>query len=400
MTSARETSPDNNRRPVYLDKNLLIIFAVTLMGLLGVSSITPAFPKIAKELNISPQDIALLVTVFTFPSIVLTPILGVLADRFGRKKILVPSLILFGIAGVACAFAHDFNVLLILRFLQGIGAASLNSLNVTIIGDLYSGQERTAAMGYNASVGSIGTSSYPVLGGAIAGLGWNYPFMLPILAIPIGLLVLFSLNSPEPRSQQNFLEYLRAAVGNFKNRQFFGLFFSTVVTFILLMGSMVSFMPLLMGNSFQASTLTIGIILASMSFTITLASLQLGRLARKFSESTLIIASFVFYAIALASVPFIHSLWLLLIPTLIFGMGLGIGFPSIQTVLAELTPKEYLAAAMSLNGTFLGVGQTVGPMLMGFAFGIWGMSGVFYSGASLAITTILVFRFCTRRSLI
>ncbi len=397
MTSARETSPDNNRRPVYLDKNLLIIFAVTLMGLLGVSSITPAFPKIAKELNISPQDIALLVTVFTFPSIVLTPILGVLADRFGRKKILVPSLILFGIAGVACAFARDFNVLLILRFLQGIGAASLNSLNVTIIGDLYSGQERTAAMGYNASVGSIGTSSYPVLGGAIAGWGWNYPFMLPILAVPIGLLVLFSLKSPEPRSQQNFLEYLRAAVGNFKNRQFFGLFFSTVVTFILLMGSLVSFMPLLMGDAFQASTLTIGIILASMSATITIASLQLGRLARKFSESTLIIASFVFYAIALAIIPFIHSLWLLLIPTLIFGIGLGIGFPSIQTVLAELTPKEYLAAAMSLNGTFLGVGQTVGPMLMGFAFGSWGMSGVFYSGASLAITTILVFRFCTGR---
>jgi MFS family permease len=397
MTSARETSPDNNRRPVYLDKNLLIIFAVTLMGLLGVSSITPAFPKIAKELNISPQDIALLVTVFTFPSIVLTPILGVLADRFGRKKILVPSLILFGIAGVACAFAHDFNLLLILRFLQGIGAASLNSLNVTIIGDLYSGQERTAAMGYNASVGSIGTSSYPVLGGAIAGWGWNYPFMLPILAVPIGLLVLFSLKSPEPRSQQNFLEYLRAAVGNFKNRQFFGLFFSTVVTFILLMGSLVSFMPLLMGDAFQASTLTIGIILASMSATITIASLQLGRLARKFSESTLIIASFVFYAIALAIIPFIHSLWLLLIPTLIFGIGLGIGFPSIQTVLAELTPKEYLAAAMSLNGTFLGVGQTVGPMLMGFAFGSWGMSGVFYSGASLAITTILVFRFCTGR---
>jgi MFS family permease len=397
MTSARETSPDNNRRPVYLDKNLLIIFAVTLMGLLGVSSITPAFPKIAKELNISPQDIALLITVFTFPSIVLTPILGVLADRFGRKKILVPSLILFGIAGVACAFAHDFNLLLLLRFLQGIGAASLNSLNVTIIGDLYSGQERTAAMGYNASVGSIGTSSYPVLGGAIAGLGWHYPFMLPILAIPIGLLVLFSLKSPEPRSDQNFLEYLRAAVGNFKNRQFFGLFFCTVVTFILLMGSMVSFMPLLMGDAFKASTFTIGIILASMSATITLASLQLGRLARKFSERTLIIASFVFFAVALAIIPFISSLWLLLIPTLIFGIGLGIGFPSIQTVLAELTPKEYLAAAMSLNGTFLGVGQTVGPMLMGFAFGIWGMSGVFYLSASIAITTILVFRLCTGR---
>lgn len=84
-----------------------------------------------------------------------------LADRYGRKKILVPSLMLFGIAGGACMFTRDYHILLICRFFQGTGAASLGALNVTVIGDLYSGKERTTAMGYNASVLSIGTATYP-----------------------------------------------------------------------------------------------------------------------------------------------------------------------------------------------------------------------------------------------
>ncbi|MBC1222992.1 MFS transporter [Nostoc sp. UCD121] len=395
MDSIERISQGKKRTPVYLDKNLLIIFGITLMGILGVSSITPTFPKLAQELNVPPQDIGLLVTVFTLPSILLTPILGILADRLGRKKILVPSLMLFGIAGVACAFVRDFNLLLILRFIEGMGAASLNSLNVTLIGDLYSGKERTAAMGYNASVSSIGTATYPTIGGATAVMGWNYPFMLPILAIPIGLLVLFSLNNPEPKSKQNFNEYLRNAWGSVSNRQFFGIFFSTVATFMLLYGAYVTYLPLLIKDSFNASAFTIGIILSSMSATITLTSLQLGRLTKKFSKRTLIRASFVIFALALGIVPFIHSLWLLLISTMIFGIGLGIGFPSIQTLLAELAPKEYLAAVMSINGTFLGFGQTLGPLLMGAAFGIWGINSVFYVSASLSIATLLVFRRCS-----
>ncbi|ARV57820.1 MFS transporter [Nostocales cyanobacterium HT-58-2] len=395
MNLVGKSGEGKNRRPAYQDKNLLIILSITLMGILGISSITPAFPKIAQQLNVPPQNVGLLITALTFPSIVLTPIFGVLADRFGRKKVLVPSLILFGIAGVACAFQTNFNLLLILRFFQGIGAASLNSLNVTLIGDLYSGRERITAMGYSASIGSIGTAIYPTIGGALAGLGWNYPFMLPILAIPIGLLVWFSLKNPEPKSHLNFIEYLKMALGNFKNRSFFGLFVSTVATFVLLYGAYVTYLPILMGNAFKASTLMIGIILTSMSTTITITSLLLGRLTRKFSQTDLIQVSFIFYAIALAIIPFIHHFWLLLIPTMIFGIGLGIGFPTIQTRITELTPREYLAAVMSINGMFIGLGQTLGPMLMGGAFSIWGMTGVFGTAASLSIAILFVFKRCS-----
>ncbi len=390
-----DTGSQQKKSKLYLERNFLIICAVALMAVLGVSSVTPAFPKLAQALNINPKNIGLLVTAFTLPTLVLGPVIGVLADRLGRKKIIVPSLFLFGIAGTACAFARDFNLLLLLRLLQGIGAASLLSLSITLIGDLYTGDRRATAMGYNASVTSIGTALYPTIGGALATIGWYYPFMLPLAAIPIGLLVLFALKNPEPQGERNLQEYLRNAGKVLKNRQLAGLFIASAANFILLYGAYVTYLPQLITDTFKAPPATIGLILSSVSVAITLTSSQLGRLARRFSETTLIRASFVCYALALFIVPFVPNIWLLLIPTTIFGIGLGIGFPSIQTLLAELAPREYLATVMSVNGTFFGLGQTLGPLLMGLAFGIGGISSVFYAGVGFAIATLVVFRYCT-----
>jgi ACDE family multidrug resistance protein len=163
-------------RPLYLNKNLLIIFSITLLGVMGVASITPAFPEIATHFQIPYKKVGWLITVFTLPGIALTPVLGVLADRYGRKTILAPALFLFALAGFACSQVNDFETLIVLRFIQGIGAASLGSLNVTLIGDIFKNEQRPAAMGYNASVLSLGTAAYPAIGGALTMISWNFPF--------------------------------------------------------------------------------------------------------------------------------------------------------------------------------------------------------------------------------
>lgn len=385
MKSARQ-------RPLYLDPNLQLIFGVTLSAVMGVSSITPVFPAMARELDIPVHSVGLLITVFTLPGIFLAPVLGVLADLWGRKRILVPALMLFGIAGGACGFVRDFNLLLILRFLQGVGAASLASLNVTIIGDLYSGNELAAAMGYNATVLNIGTASYPAIGGILATLGWFYPFFLPFIAIPMGFLVLFSLKNPGPKNRQGLKVYLGNAWKGIKSRQILILFLTSIVTFIILYGPYLTYLPILLSHSFQASSFTIGIIMSIMSLTTAVSSSQLGRLSKRYSHKTLLLSAFIFYAVALVIIPFIHSLWLLPLPIIIFGMGHGMTYPNIQTLLAALAPSENRGAFMSINGMVLRLGQTLGPVLMGIVLLGWGIQGVFYAGAvcSMAMSMLLV----------
>lgn len=395
MQPASLDSQPESPKPFYSDTNFQIICAVSLIAVLGVASVTPTFPKLALALNVDPKNLGLLVTAFTFPTVILGPFIGILADRLGRKKIIVPSLFLFGLAGTACALARDFNLLLFLRFLQGIGAASLLSLSITLIGDLYAAGRRTTAMGYNASVTSIGTACYPTIGGLLATFGWYYPFLLPIVAIPIGLLVLFVLKNPEPQGERNLKEYLKNALQALQNRKLAGLFIGSAANFVLLYGAYVTYLPQLISQTFKAPPATIGLLLSSVSVAITITSSQLGRLSRKYNSTTLIRASFILYALALLIVPLVSNIWLLLIPTTIFGIGLGIGAPSIQTRLTEIAPKQYLATILSVNGTFFGLGQTTGPLLMLVAFSFGGINSVFYAGTLFAILTLVVFRYCT-----
>jgi len=126
-------------------------------------------------------------------------------------------LLLFGIAGGACSLARDFNTLLAFRFLQGIGAASLGSLTITIIGDLYSERYRAKAMGYNASICSIGTAIAPIIGGALAALAWFVPFAISVIAVPVGIIALFSLKNPEPKKHQDFKQHLSNVYLGIKN---------------------------------------------------------------------------------------------------------------------------------------------------------------------------------------
>ncbi|MFQ5679434.1 MAG: MFS transporter [Gemmatimonadota bacterium] len=370
--------------PLYRDPNLLVIFAVTLSAVLSVSSLTPAFPKIARALEISPQSIGLLISAFTVPGVLLTPVLGVLADRWGRKRILVPSLLLYGIAGGACGLARDFEILLGLRFLQGVGAASLGTLNVTLIGDLYSGTARTAAMGYNSSVLSAGTASWPAIGGALATLAWYAPFFLPLLALPVAFLVLLRLENPEPDGGQELRAYLAAVGRSLRSVRTIGLFAASTVTFILIFGPYLAYLPVLIDRSFAASSFTIGIIMSSASLASGLSASQLGRVSRHISEKTLVVLGYAAYVAVFLCIPLAGHLWLLLLPAVVFGFANGLAIPSIFTLLVGLAPGRQRAAFMSVNGMVLRLGQTLGPLLAGLLVAMAGTEAAFFGGAVLA----------------
>ena len=371
------------------DPNLLAIFGVTLMAILGVASVAPAFPKAVAELGISMQSVGLLITAFTLPGVVLAPVLGVLADRWGRRRILVPSLFLFGIAGGACGFIESFPVIVALRFVQGVGAASLGVLPVTIIGDLYPGRRRAAAMGYNASVLSVGTGMFPMIGGALAGIAWYFPFMLAFLAIPIGLLVIVALRNPEPRSEAKLSDYLRGVWSTIAERRAIALLIAITALFIVLYGSFLTYFPLLLGVEFGAPPATIGIIMAAMSFTTAAVSSQLGRLTRWTSELSLLRAAFVMYAVALLMVPLMPGTWFCLIPVVVYGLGHGVAIPSQMTLQAHLAPPEQRAAIMSAFGMVLRLGQTLGPLVIGLFYAAGSMDATFHGGAVVALIGFL-----------
>ena len=374
---------------IYTDRHLSIVIGITLMAILGSSSIGPVLPTIADDFSIPNEQIGLVITVFVVPIAIGTPISGVLADRFGRKQILVPSLLLFAIAGVACAFATDFRTLLELRFLQGVGAAPLESLALTLISDLYAGKMLTAAMGFNGSAIGISLAIYPLISGGLTTLGWRYPFLLSLAAIPIALLALFVLKIPQLPKQQNFnlKTYWRNIGRSLNDRRVTGLLFAVIALFILLFGPYFTYIPIVASDTLGASAVTIGIIQATMALSLAFVSSQIALFPEYLSEISLIKVSFIVYSLALIVTPALHNVWLLMIPSALFGAAHGMCFPSTQALLGQLAPERYRAGFMAVNATALSAAQALGPLLAGGAFFIWGIKGVFIGGASFALVT-------------
>ena len=375
----------SKERTFAIEKNQIIIFGVTLIAVMGIASITPAFPGIIRYFGISTQQVGWLIAAFTLPGIFLTPLSGILADRFGRKLVLVPSLFIFGIAGFVCSFMRDFHSLLVFLFIKGIGAAGLSSINITLIGDLYSGEKRTALMGYNASILSIGTAAYPALGGFIAAFGWHYIFYLPLLALPLGIFVIFGLNNPEPKDHQGIGEYFRRIWKNINQRSVWGLFLVNMLVFVLLYGSYLTYFPILLSERLQASSVRIGLMMSIMSLVTATTSSQLGRINKRFQSKTILLFGASFYFLSMLSLLISQSWIQVVVSVIVFGLGHGLLVPSIQNLLVGFTSIKERAAFMSVNSMVLRIGQTIGPLLIGAFYTIGNLQASFIAGAIVAL---------------
>jgi MFS family permease len=367
--------------------------------MMGVGSLTPVFPSVMEQFAISSQEVGLLISMYTLPGIFLAPVTGLLADRYGRKKVLVPSLLLFAAAGTACAFAPDFEALLALRVLQGCGGAALQGLNNTVIGDLYTGRERMEAIGYNASVQNLATLTNPLLGGLVALAGWFYPFFIPLLALPVAWFVAFHLESREPPSKrQSMAQYLGGAMKGIGTRPMIALFIGHFVSVMISFGVLMVYIALLMSERFGASPLDIGIVVAASSIVGTLVSTQAGPISRVMTPRQMIVAGFLLSSVGVALNLVMPGLWLLLIPAFIKGVSQGIMNPPMYMLLLEGAPASSRAGIMALNGSLHRIGQTIAPLFFGICYAVGGMDAVFHVGAAmLAVAALAMWPMLERR---
>ena len=390
--------------PLFKQRRLYVIFSITIIAVMGVASITPALPKMAEALELSQSEIGWMISVFTLPGVFLTPITGIIADRFGRKKVLFPSLLLFAVAGFSLYFVSDFKLMLLFRFMQGIGAASLPSLNTTLIGDFYHGKERPAAMGYNASVLSMATASYPLIGGLMAGIGWNFPFLLPLLAIPVAFFLYFGIKEPAIKKPTSIKQYFRAMGQTLFDKEIITIFILGIFTFIIMYGAFITYLPFLLHEKFALSAPQIGLMASIGSLASIIVATQIGKLTQRVGSITLLKIAFILYIIVNIVFPYLNLLFLFIVPILLFGTAQALNMPSLQTMLANKAPDHLRGAFMSLNGMNLRLGQTLGPLIIGLGYTFYGLKGgyLLISGIGLVglIMMFLVFNRNSKKNLL
>ena len=193
------TSPDVDPRRWWI---LAALCSVLLLVGLDLTILNVAVPVIGSDLDASAGQLQWIINGYTVVLAALLLPVGQLGDRYGRKRLLLAGLVVFGIASLLCAFATTPGVLILGRGLLGMGAAFLNTLGLAVLVAVFPPEERPRAIGIQAAAVSAGMPLGPIVGGfLLEHFRWGSVFLLnlPLVLIAFAALAVLVRESRSNR---------------------------------------------------------------------------------------------------------------------------------------------------------------------------------------------------------
>ena len=368
------------------DKNLLLLLGAVMFAVTGGSLVGPILPEMLDLKGATHKNIGLALSAYTFCAMVATPLLGPVADRFGRKSVIVPSVMLFGLGGLLITFTRSFWLVLVWRALQGIGVGGMMNTVVAAIGDMFEEPARSRAMGYRVTVQSLTNATIPFVSGAIATMAWFLPFYIHAAAIILSPLAAWKLK--EPAGSGKTQQYMVKALRSLANARAIWLFFSNFMGFVLLYGIVV-YMPILVVQQFGLSTLHSGLAISAAAGVSALTAAQSGRVSVVLSEEVRVFLGFIGCGLSHLLVGFAGSYPLLLLCMAVWGLGFGTLMPTLNAAAAGLVPTELRAGVLSVFTLLIYLGQTVSPPFFAFFVKDAVVRTSFFAGAAVTLLPLL-----------
>ena len=354
-------------------RDLLALASVPMMMTLGNSMLVPVLPTIEKEINITPFQSSMIISIYSIISIFFVPIAGFLSDRFGRKKILIPGLIIAGVGGVVSGLAavlmhKPYYLILAGRFIQGLGAAGAFPVVIPTVGDMYSDdKEISKGLGIIETSNTAGKVLSPVLGSLLAALVWFAPFwFIPLFSLVSIILVAIFVNVPktDDESKENFRDFIERIRKIFteKGKWLFVVFFSGFVCMFVYF-SFLFYLSSILENEFGIGPVKRGFIIAIPLSILCIASFVIGKVIGKNSmlmRNIAITGSFVSSAGLFAMMLFDGLTAQIAILSAV-AAGTGAILPAIDALITEGIEKEHRGTITSLFSSARMLGVTAGP---------------------------------------
>ncbi len=388
MTStdtASNSSAESKLTSPWRSPTVQIVLAATLLAPLGVPLVSPTLPAFRDAFGISDAQASLLISTYFLVGIVLSPFIGMLADRIGRRTVLISCLVVFSLSGGAIVVAPSYEAVLALRIVGGTAAAGIFITTVTLIGDTFEGTRRNAVLGMNNAVLSAGAAIFPLVGGALATVSWNVPYFVYLAGLPLAFYAVRHLEEPSHERDSQGVAYLRRAVRVLSGTDALVLYGAACMTELLLFGAVITIMPFLLEGNFGMSALAIGVVLAVSETSSVVVSAKNGWFARYLSNYGLIAVGFACYAVGLFGAWLVPTPVGITLAMLVFGAGLGLSMPAVDAAISDLVSVGLRGGALSLRNSTTFLGRSAGPVLFASIAAVTGYYPLFIASAVVAL---------------
>ncbi|RRG07941.1 MAG: MFS transporter [Lactobacillus sp.] len=384
------------------EKNLFVLwFSVFVTGM-AFSEIMPFMSLYVDTLGQFTKGqlnlyAGLIFSVTYLVSAIVSPIWGKMADRYGRKPMILRASL--GMALIIGAMGLVTNIweLFILRFIQGIFSGYVSNANALIATETPK-EKSGMALGTLMAGLTGGNLLGPLLGGFLAST-FSYRITFIITGILLLLVFIFSLLFVHERDFKPVAKKkLASAKGVIKVLKDPQMIFGMLLTTLIIQATNNSITPIislyvreLMHHSGDV-TLVSGIVAAVPGIATMLAAPKLGQLGDRIGTERILTIGFILAICFFIPTAFITNVWELGILRFLIGISDAAMIPQVQTLLAKNTPIEVTGRIFSWNQSFQNLGNVVGPLLGAVVSGFFDYSGVFIATALLVLLNLSLFR--------
>jgi EmrB/QacA subfamily drug resistance transporter len=429
------------------NKILFLLFVGVFMGSLDIGIVGPALPSIQTYFLVNERILSWVFTIYILFFMIGTPLMAKLSDIYGRKSIYILDIFLFAVGSLITITSFSFEMLLIGRAVQGIGAGGIFPVANAFIGDIFPPEKRGGALGILSSVWGLSSVLGPVLGGLLLNFSWQLLFIinLPIAAMVLigsfyilpksvknrnivfdwygitilGIIVIslaYGLNQIITNNFINSLESLSVwpylllslillpvlwkvekiakdpliQVDLFRKREV--KLINTIMIGTGLIQASTVFIPAFVVVAFSFSTSNASLMLMPIVLTMAVGAPIIGRLLDKFGSRNIMVTGALTMAIGLFIVgTFAKSFYLIIFAGFLIGVGMStaIGSPPRYIMLIESPAKER-ASGQALINIITSVGQLMGGALIGAVIGSYAGNILGYQFAYVAIGVVAV----------
>ncbi len=374
-----------------------ILFLIVFVDLVGFGLVIPLLPFYAERFGASPQQVTLLVAVFSLMSMLAAPLWGRLSDRIGRRPVLMASMAAAALAYLWLGFATSLWMLFAARALAGICAGNIAAAQA-YIADVTPPEGRARGMGMIGAAFGLGFIIGPALGGVVAGndlatADLKTPGLiaagLSFVAF-VGVVALLKESLPQTgraRPSRNRIAALRVALGRPVLSRLLVVFFLVILafagmeaTFALWAMRQFSWGPAQVGYIFTY----VGLLSAVMQGGL------IGPLTRRFGEKSLLLGGLALIALGLLLLPLAAFLAPLLVAVTALALGMGAMQPSLNSLISRRAGLDEQGEVMGVAQSVGSLSRVLGPAIAGALFAGLGPDSPFVAGAIVVAAALLV----------
>lgn len=339
--------------------SLLLVSSLTIASMITISS---SLPDMSRDFAGYPNGQTLVKLSLSLPAlfIALTAILaGKFIDRKGRKPLLGVALLVYAVAGSSGYWLDNLYGVLAGRALLGISVGITMTIVTTLVADYYQGVARQQFAGLQIAVMSLAGILFISLGGWLADIRWNVPFLLYLYALIILPVALRYVQEPPPAAAE-----AQAGMASPRVPGVIWLVFASVMLMWILFFIIPIQIPFYLKSLGVEQNSLIGLAVASSTLFSAVASFFYARLKARLSFAMLFSMGFGLMAVAFVVVALAQSYALVVCGLLLAGMGMGLLIPNANVLVMQLAPPAVRGREIGKLTTFWFLGQFVSPLVL------------------------------------